>query len=301
MNEKINLFGELELNEKTFTESFIVHPFSILNTRATYWQNRKKFWKRLILDNGDKRKNKLSKKTELWNDTSETYNIVNMFDVSVLDPVLSEAMLHWFSFPKSKVFDPFAGDTVFGFVSGFLNHNFTGIELRKEQADFNTIRTKDFNCKYICDDGQNLLQYIDKNSQDFLFSCPPYFDLEIYSNLENDASNQKNYKDFLKILNNVFSDSIKCLKEDRFAVIVIGDIRDGNGFYRRLPSHICDIFEKNGMKLYNELIISEMIGRKAMTANRNFITRKNPKTHQNVLVFYKGNPKNIKLNFKKLR
>ena len=46
------------------------------------------------------------------------------------------------------------------------------------------------------------------------------------------------------------------------------------------------IVEANGMKLYNEIIMLEMIGRKALTANRNFITRKNPKIHQNILVFW---------------
>jgi len=301
MSEITNLFGELIINEKTFTESFVVNPFSILDSKRHYWQTRKKYWTRLIKDDGSKRKNKLSKKTELWNDEKDTYKIVSMFDVSILDPVLSEALIHWFSFPKSKIFDPFAGDTVFGFVSSFLKHSFTGIELRKEQCDFNNNRVKGLSANYINDDALNVLKYVPLNSQDFLFSCPPYYDLEVYSDLKNDASNQKTYKDFLKILKNAFSDSIKCLKEDRFACIVVGDIRDERGFYRRFPHHICDIFEENGMFLYNDLILAERIGRKAMTANRNFITRKNPKIHQNVLVFYKGNPKNIKSNFKKLR
>lgn len=296
-----NLFGEMSVNEKTFTESFIVPPFSVLNTMQSYWQKRKKVWKNLIKDNGEKRSGKLAKRTELWNEEKPSYHIMSNFDVSILDPVLSEVILHWFSIIGAKTFDPFAGDTIFGYVSSFLKNEFIGIELRQDQVDFNNQKVNGMSAKYICDDGRNILNHIEENTQDFLFSCPPYFDLEKYSDLPNDASNQKEYKDFLKILDIAFSASIKCLKNDRFACIVIGDVRDSKGFYRRLPSSICEIFESNGMKLYNEIILFEMIGRKALTANRNFITRKNPKVHQNVLVFYKGDVKKIKHNYKLLR
>jgi tRNA1(Val) A37 N6-methylase TrmN6 len=296
-----DLFGNEVNTKKSFIESFIVPPFSVLNTCQPYWQKRKKFWKKMIGDMGESRKDKLSKRTDLWNDEKETYEIMSHFDTSLLDPVLSEIVNAWFGFPNCKTFDCFAGDTVFGFVSAYLGNEFTGIELRQEQANLNNVRVKGLQAKYICDDGINVLKYIEQDSQDLLFSCPPYFDLEKYSDLPNDASNQKEYKSFLKILDEAFSNSIKCLKKDRFAVIVIGDIRDGKGNYRRLPDHIKDIFEKNGMPLYNELIMLEMIGRKALTANRNFILRKCPKVHQNVLVFYKGNIQNIKKKYSKLR
>jgi DNA modification methylase len=300
-SSELDLFGCSKIKKETFTESFLVPPFSVLDTKQPYWQKRKKVWKNLILDDGSKRAGKLAKRTDNWNEESETFEIVSKFDVSILDPVLSEVLLKWFAFENCKTFDPFAGDTVFGYVSSFLGNEFTGIELRQEQVDFNTEKTKGLKAKYVCDDAVNIINHIHENSQDFLFSCPPYFDLEKYSQLPNDASNQKEYKDFLQILNVAFSNAIKCLKENRFACIVIGDVRDKKGYYRRLPHHICNIFEANGMKLYNEIIMLEMIGRKALTANRNFITRKNPKTHQNVLVFYKGDEKKIKEIFKKLR
>jgi len=296
-----DLFGNKITKKISFIESFIVPPFSVLDSKQGYWQKRKKKWKNLILDFGLQRENTLSKKTDAWNISSPSFEIALNFNTSILDPVLCEVLLHWFSFQKSKTFDPFSGDTSFGYVSSYLGHDFTGIELRKEQVDFNNSRVNGMSALYICDDGRNVLEHIKEKSQDLLFSCPPYFDLEVYSDKKNDASNQKSYNDFLEILDTAFSNSIKCLKNDRFACIVIGDVRDKKGFYRRLPSHICDIFESNGMKLYNELILLEPLARKALVANRNFINRKNPKTHQNVLIFHKGDVKNIKNNFTKLR
>lgn len=281
-------------------DRFIVPPFSILNAREGKWQERKKYWKYLIKDTGITR--------DTGNQTNTRYRSVDGFSAaredenvgSVLDPVLSEIILKWFGLNNSNTFDCFSGDTVFGYVSSYLGNSFTGIELRQSQVDFNNERTKGFNANYICDDGRNVLNYIDENSQDLLFSCPPYFDLEVYSDLENDASNQKEYKDFLKILDSAFSNAIKCLKDNRFAVIVCGDVRDKKGNYYRFPDHIKEIFENNGMPLYNELILIDPVGNLQMRVGKYMEHRKVGKTHQNVLVFYKGNTKKIKEIYPKI-
>ena len=145
-----------------------------------------------------------------------------------------------------------------------------------------------------------MLKHIKEDSQDLLFSCPPYFDLEVYSDLKNDASNQKEYKDFLQILDNAFTRALTCLKENRFAVIVVGDIRDKKGFYYGFADDVKNIFIRNGAKLYNEMIIAESIGTLPQRVGRYMHNRKVGKCHQNVLVFYKGNPKEIKNIYKKL-
>jgi DNA modification methylase len=276
-------------------DKFIVPPFSILNTREGYWQERKKHWNNLIGDNGESREGLLKKDSKLIEST-HSHN-----SVSLLDSVLAELVNLWFGLPNSNTFDCFAGDSVFGYVSSYLGNSFTGIELRKEQADLNNKRIKGFNSKYICDDGRNILNHIEEKSQDLLFSCPPYFDLEVYSDLPNDASNQKEYSEFLKILDTAFTNAIKCLKDNRFAVITVGDIRDKNGIYFRFPDHIKDIFTKNGMLFYQELILVEPIGNLAMRVSKYMETRKVGKCHQNVLVFYKGNLKEIKNIFPKIK
>jgi len=278
------------------TDKFIVPPFSILDTRQGYWQERKKYWRELIGDNGESRENTLG---ETKGEKNIYKNHVNN-GVSLLDPVLSELVNLWFGLPKSKTFDCFAGDSVFGYVSSYLGNEFTGIELRQEQANLNNQRVKVFQSKYICDDGQNVLNHIEENSQDLLFSCPPYFDLEVYSDMPNDASNQKEYSDFLKILDNAFTGAIKCLKDNRFAVITVGDVRDKKGFYYRFVDDIKDIFKRNGVLLYNEMILVEPIGLNAMHVNKPMENRKLLKCHQNVLVFFKGDPKQIKTIYPKI-
>ncbi len=297
-------FEDIAPNEapNKLEDAFVVPPFSILDTRQGYWQDRKRYWKSLINDKGESRENTLGKSKETVGDWG-SINGKKMTiapNVSILDPVLAEICNKWFGLDGGKSFDCFAGDSVFGYVSDSLGHTFTGIELRPEQTELNNKRLKGSKSKYICDDGQNVLQHIKEDSQDLLFSCPPYFDLEVYSDLLNDASNQKEYKDFLQIIDKAFSESIKCLKEDRFAVIVVGDIRNKKGFYYGFPDDIKQIFIKNGANLYNELILIEQSGTAAMRASRTMKNRKVCKTHQSVLVFYKGNPNRIKSIYKKL-
>ena len=91
------------------------------------------------------------------------------------------------------------------------------------------------------------------------------------------------------------------LKEDRFAVFVVGDVRDKNGFYQNFVSDTIQAFIDSGMMLYNEMILVNAVGTLAIRAGRQFsIGRKVGKQHQNVLVFYKGNPKKIKSNYPEL-
>lgn len=275
-------------------ERFIVPPFSILDTRKGYWQARKKLWRERIGDNGESRENTLA--------AGETNCMASINSgVSLLDPVMAELVCKWFGIEGGKSFDCFAGDSVFGYVASYLGHEFTGIELREEQAALNNERVAGMNARYICDDGQNVARHIEAKSQDLLFSCPPYFDLEVYSDKPNDASNQGTYEEFIAILENAFSNAIKCLRDNRFAAIVVGDVRDKKtGFYYDFIGDIKRIFKANGMPLYNELIIVEPIGTLPQRVQRYMLNRKIGKCHQNIMIFYKGDTKEISNNYKKI-
>lgn len=267
-------------------DNFGVPPFSILDSRQWYWQDRKKIWKDLIQDKGESREETLFEKMT----SGAGKKISAVGTVSILDPVLAEILIKWFCPKEGKTFDTFAWDTVFGYVSAFLGHSFTGIELRQEQADLNNQRTKEARLKaeYICDDGQNVLNHIKPNSQDFFFSCPPYYDLEVYSADEKDASNQETYEDFLKIIETAFTGAAKALKNDRFATVVLANIRDKKWFYINMVDDIKTIMKKNGLQLYNDIILINSFGSAGLRASNAMRNRKTVKVHQNVMVFYKA-------------
>lgn len=277
----------------SLSDKFIAPPFTILDTRQGYWRERKAMWRERIADFGESREGTLAD-----GETNCMATINN--GVSLLDPVMAEIVCRWFGIEGGNAFDCFAGDTVFGYVAATLGMNFTGIELREEQAQLNNERVEGMSARYICDDGQNVGKHIATGSQDLLFSCPPYYDLEVYSDKPNDASNQPTYEAFLGILENAFASAIGCLKENRFAVVVVGDIRNKEGFYYDFVGDVKRMFKAHGMPLYNECIIVEPIGTLPQRVQRYMRNRKVGKCHQNVLVFYKGDVKAIPDNFNEI-
>lgn len=302
--KNINLFGENIEDKMKLEDWFVVPPFSILNSASKEWQVKKKKWMLIINDKAQARSNKLRCSVSKNSTKSLDFMAIKGDTTSVLDPVLSEVLLHWFSKENHNVFDPFAGDSVFGFVSVYKNRIFEGIELRKEQVDFNQkmIDTVSGNGRYICDDALNIKQHFENESKDFMFTCPPYADLEIYSELKNDLSTM-NYYQFFETIEKVLIDCYSILKENRFACIVIGEVRHKTkGCYIGLVPKIIAIMEKAGFCYYNEMILQTPIGNLHMRAGRYMSgTRKIGKQHQNILVFYKGDTKDINKHFKKLK
>lgn len=313
----------------SLVDRFIVPPFSILDSRKGYWQKRKKAWRELIGDAGETREDtcivqpemrypniyyKSKEKRKELGITFREYldkyvseeekredSKVLTSGVSLFDPVLAEVLCKWFTPSEgSRIFDPFAGDTQKGLVFATCGHTFRGVELRQEQVDVNerVIAGRGLDIAYICDDGRNVAKHVEADSQDLLFSCPPYYDVEVYSDLPNDASNQGSYEDFLQILRDAFYSAIGCLKNDRFAVVVVGDVRDKrSGCYYDFVGDVKRIFKEAGMPLYNEVVLIESGASTALRVTNCMKTRKMVKCHQNVLVFYKGDPRKIKSHF----
>jgi 16S rRNA G966 N2-methylase RsmD len=302
----LNLFGEITTDKMKLEDWFVVPPFSILNSASSKWQIKKKKWMLRINDKAQVRKNTLQMKVKsgIGLQHAIDFMAIKGDTTSILDPVMCEILLSWFTNDEFETLDPFAGDAVFGFCSAYKNRPFTGIELRKEQVDFNQdlIDLHGLKGNYICDTSENIDLHIEDNSKDFIFSCPPYADLEIYSDLENDLSNMS-YDDFFKTIETILKKTVNKLKENRFACIVIGEVRHKNtGVYLGIVPKIIQIMCEAGLHYYNEMILQTPVGNLMMRAGRYMNqNRKIGKQHQNILIFYKGNPENINKHFKKLK
>ena len=223
----------------------------------------------------------------------------NIPGVSIFDPVLCEVVYNWFSNKGGVVFDPFAGGSVRGVVAEMLGRRYIGIDLSEKQIDANQINADRLGVcpAWHCDDSRNADKYIPDDSADLVFSCPPYHNLERYSTHPLDLSNM-NYSDFLDAYRDIISISCRKLKENRFAVFVVGDIRDSKGAYRDFVSDTKRIFRDNGLCLYNDIVLLNQLCTAPMRAGAPFSrNRKVAKVHQNVLVFYKGNLKEINSTF----
>jgi hypothetical protein len=277
-------------------DRFIMPPYSVLDRKQGSWIRRKKQWLALGI------KSELGRSENLiWAPVGDNPSdmVQRMRGVvegtSVFDPVIVELAVRWYSAPGGTVLDPFAGGSVRGIVTSLLSRKYYGIDLRGDQVLANreqvSIGSSEFPPFWVIGDSEKVLDAAEPESVDLIFTCPPYFDLEVYSDDPDDLSNM-DWSDFLASYYSIIDKSAKALKDDRFAVWIIGEVRDKKGFIRGLIPETIQAFKAAGLNYYNNGITLDPQATAALRANRFFSSgRKLVTVHQHFMVFVKGDPK----------
>lgn len=288
-----DLFGNDIIEDELLRDKFIEPPFSILDSKSGNWRNRVNKWKRLGIKS---ELGRLDAKTKNGNYNRLIKNGGHKghthTNTSIFDPALAELLYHWFCPENGSILDPFAGGSVRGIVANYMNFKYTGIELRQEQVDSNREQALDIlpinnQPQWYVGDSNKLLDDKYNNEFDLVFSCPPYADLEVYSDLEDDISNMK-YPDFLITYKSIIKKSCDKLKKGGYACFVVGEVRDKKGNYIGLVPDTIEAFKECGMNYYNECIYLNGLAGACLTAGRVMgISKKVKKVHQNILIFIK--------------
>ena len=288
---EVDLFGSEIVKDELLRDKFIEPPFTRLDAVSGSWQKRKNIWKNKGI------KSEVGRQKELtglngFNNNSNYESRQSYTGTSIFDPVLCELIYHWFCEECGTILDPFAGGSVRGIVANYLGYNYTGIELRQEQVDSNReqgLQLLPINKQpqWYCGDSDVILNDLIPE-YDLLFSCPPYLDLEVYSDLPDDLSNMST-ADFKIKYGSIIKKSCNRLKQNGYAVFVVGDVRDKKtGFYKDFVTITKQCFYDAGMGLYNEAILLENgLNTAAMRAENYMKNKKLVKVHQNILVFKK--------------
>jgi len=301
--KELTLFGEdlfgdpiEQRGRGPLADSFYAPPFSVLSAREGWWQERKRAWLALNI------KGEIGREEGLLSVDRLGYNLMEKNDgskrhqqgISIFDPVLCELCYRWFCPSGGQIIDPFAGGSVRGIVAHMLGFRYWGCDLRAEQIEANEQQaieiTPDSKPTWICGDALNEVPRAP--GADFIFSCPPYGDLEKYSDDPRDLSNME-YHTFLAAYKRIIMRACKQLKNNRFACFVVGDFRDKKtGNYRNFVGDTTAVFIEQGLSLYNEAILVTAVGSLPIRIEKQFnASRKLGKTHQNVLIFVKGSGK----------
>lgn len=313
----------------SLADRFGVPPFSVLDARSGQWQDRKRAWITLGIRSELGRDDKLldyvhlataheDKPCRTCTGTGTAADGVKrcrdcqgtgkMFanhaatgSTSIFDPVLCELAYRWFSPLGGLVLDPFAGGSVRGLVAAVLGRDYVGIDLREEQVKANYQQAEQVilgregsgTPVWIQGDSRDLPKLVKGEARaDFVFTCPPYFDLEKYSSDVRDLSNAKGYPAFLSGYRDIIGYSCRALKPDRFACFVVGEVRTKDGGYYGLVPDTIQAFRDHGLTYYNELVLVTPLGTAPVRATPQFMaSRKMVKAHQNMLVFLKGDAK----------
>jgi 16S rRNA G966 N2-methylase RsmD len=294
--EVIGVGGDDEDRANRLREQFGVPPFTVLDARQDYWQERKRAWLAIGIKSGEGRGNNLLRiSDQAYRGYDSTRS--SMANTSIFDPVLCELAYRWFAPRGGRVVDPFAGGSVRGIVASKLGRDYVGVDLREEQVVSNEAQARtilaasDGNASWVTGDSRDLAALV-TGPFDMMFTCPPYYDLEVYGDDSRDLSTAQTYEEFIEGYRAILKAAVDLLAPDRFAAIVVGEIRDRKtGMYRGFVPDTIAAMRDAGAGLYNEAILVTSIGTLPLRAGKIFKNgRKLGKTHQNVLVFCKGSP-----------
>lgn len=310
---------ERDAANSSLAARFMVAPFSVLDARRGWWQERKRAWIALGIASDAGRDELLTYSSS--SQPPAVYAAKNEYEArighpvswdefiaanpdvkihtgtSIFDPVLCELAYRWFSPAGGLVLDPFAGGSVRGIVGAKTGRRYVGIDLRAEQVDANRAQWEALDDAvspapvWHCGDSRRIDDIAQDVRADMVFSCPPYADLEVYSDDPADLSTMP-YPLFVEAYREIIKRSIGMLADDRFACFVVGEVRGKDGAYLNFVGDTIRAFEDAGARFYNEAILVTNIGSLAIRAGKAFSTsRKLGKTHQNMLVFVKGDAK----------
>lgn len=303
----------LKLPVKSLRERYLVPPFSILDSQVGEWLKKRNEWEHILKNRAENVRNITAKSNTPY---------INKFDydpgykglerngnISTFDPFLCEILVRWFSRQGDLIFDPFAGGHVRGAVSAILGRDYLGVDLNPTQVEANVENWEKISEIYgdelfgtpvwKCGDSYTYIPMaLADDTFDMFLACPPYYNLEVYSEDGRDLSNQRTYQEFLERYRAIISASYNVLKDDTFAVIVVEEIRDNKGIMYGFVPDTIRAFQDAGFLYYNEMILENRIMSLGVRCPKYFEqSRKVGRHHQNVLVFFKGNPKNIEEKF----
>jgi hypothetical protein len=268
---------------------YIEPPMSVLDRRSRRWQQRTAQWRALGV------------RSELGRDETGVHPQADYLRIrsdasdaglSIFDPVLTELCLRWFSHEGDRVLDPFAGGSVRGVVSSALGRWYTGVDLRPEQVEANRQQAAlggDVAPEWIVGDSCDIERLVGPGYEaDAILTCPPYGDLERYSDDPADLSTMT-YPDFLHAYRTILDASLALLRRDRYLCVIVGDVRDPHGGYRGLPDDTRRVLRDAGCTVIADIVILDPLGSKQMVAARTFEAgRLVQRVHQYLIVAVKG-------------
>lgn len=209
------------------------------------------------------------------------------YTTSIFNPHLAQMVYSAYCEPKSKVYDPFGGGGTRGFIASAMGHNYTGIEIRPDEVERIKDRQAELGVFFdiVCADSQEYKPQ--ENTFDFAFTCPPYYNLEVYSAIDGDMSNVASYEEFLGMLKRSMEKVYLGLKPDSLFVMLVGNFRDRYGDVMHFNGDSVRIGLELGFKLHDELIFWGASDVAYQRLGQFVANRRSVRVHEYLLIFKK--------------
>lgn len=209
------------------------------------------------------------------------------YTTSIFNPHLAQMILSAYCPQKANIFDAFGGGGTRGFIASAMGHNYTGVEIRKEEVDRILDQQKQLNTFFDIYCADSRMYPAKQNYYDFSYTCPPYYDLEVYSPVDGDMSNVSTYEEFLDMFKQSITTIFNAMKPGTLSVMVVGNFRDKKGNLRHFNGDTVRLAQDVGFKLHDELIFWGASDIATQRSGQFVANRKSVRVHEYILVFRK--------------
>lgn len=206
-------------------------------------------------------------------------------------PGVAQRCYEFFSAKGETIFDPFAGKGTRAIVAKVMGRNYVGYDISPRFVEHalqrlqkqKTLMDEVTSVQIVLGDSRNVL--LAENSVDMVFTCPPYWDLEMYEGKSGDVSHVHGYMPFMLEVEKIILQCYRVLKKGRYCVWVVGDINRDNEL---VPYHadLIQLFLDNGFRMHDIAVYNfysaSVLGVGQRSAQNHFA-----KSHEYVLVFKK--------------
>lgn len=205
---------------------------------------------------------------------------------------LCETIVKYWSLPGSHIVDPFMGRATRAVVSTALNRTYEGYEISPNTHKRVTEHMKEIglSANLYLDDG-TLLRHTKDETADLVMTCPPYWNIEKYEDVDGQLSSTESYEEFMKMITTCGKNIARVLKPGAFCVWVCADFRDWGGKNKFYPFHadtINTFTNDAGLLFHDIVIIKNQSPFAALQAGKVAAKRYTSKIHEYVLVFRKA-------------
>lgn len=201
-------------------------------------------------------------------------------------PLVEWILLRYGGVQGGHILDAFAGGPPRAVVAALMGFNYLGVDIRQEQIDENieALAALGLSAAYVCGDGRYLTDVV--GPFDAALTCPPYYNLEVYSDRSDDLSNLSSYEEFDAGMAACAKAHRRLMKPGAFVCIVVGPFRDKKtGELIDFPGHTIVNFRKAGFIFWQQIIISKNFSSAAQRASTSWRNFKLVPRHEFLLVF----------------
>lgn len=206
--------------------------------------------------------------------------------VSIFNPHLAMMILSAYCPPKARIYDPFAGGGTRGFIAAAMGHRYYGREIRMEEVQRIKAQQKKLGLPFAisCNDARKPVTV--KHKFDFSYTCPPYYNLEVYSDMPADLSAMGTYDDFLTGIHQTLASTFPAMKAGSLTAWVVGNFRIGDEL-KHFNGDLISLARGIGYKLHDEIVWQGASSLAKLRAGNFEKARKSVRIHEYIVLLRK--------------